>query len=101
SLYLSSLGAAMLAGFGLETLRGRLSKLARRRRFALRLSKIAGLVLGLLLLGRQAGLLVLAGTTAMSPSEIRAVQGGTEWAASAALVPPRYVQDVWRACQAM
>jgi hypothetical protein len=100
SLFLSSLGAAMLAGFGIETLRGRLSELALWRRFAFRLSKVAGIVLVLLLLGRQVGLLGLAGTTAMSPSEIRALQGGPEWAGSAALVPPRYVQDVWRACQA-
>jgi len=100
SLFLSSLGAAMLAGFGLETLRGRLSELARWRRFASRLSKIAGMVLGLLLLGRHVGLLALAGTTALSLSEIRASQEGPEWAEPAAYVPARYVRDVWRACQA-
>ena len=100
SLFLTSLGAAMLAGFGLETLRGRLSELARWRRFAFRLSKIAGMVLGLLLLGRQVGLLGLAGTTDMNPSETRAVQGGPEWTESVSFVPPRYVHDVWRACQA-
>lgn len=100
SLFLSSQGAAMLAGFGLETLRGRLSELARWRRFASRLSKIAGMALGLLLLGRHVALFGLAGTTALSPSEIRASQGGPEWGESAAYVPARYVQDVWRACQA-
>jgi hypothetical protein len=61
---------------------------------------ITGMVLGFLLMCKQIGLLGLAGTTALSPSEIRAIQGGPQWSGSAALVPARYVQDVWRACQA-
>ena len=58
------------------------------------------MVLGFLLMCKQIGLLGLAGTSALSPSEIRAIQGGPQWSGSTALVPARYVQDVWRACQA-
>ena len=75
SLFLTSLGVAMLAGFGLETLRGRVSEPERWRRFALRLGKAAGMVLGLLLVCRQVGLLGLAGTTALSPAELRRSRG--------------------------
>ncbi len=96
SLFLTSLGAAMLAGYGLETLRGRLTELTRWRRFALRLGKMALLVLGLLLLCRQGGLIGLAGTAALSPSELRPAQGGPEWSRSSVWVPSRYIQDAWR-----
>src|SRR5271165_6239698 len=58
------------------------------------------MALGLLLLGRHVALLGLAGATALGPSEIRASQEGPEWGEPAAHVPARYVQDVWRACQA-
>jgi hypothetical protein len=100
SLFLATLGAAMLAGFGLETLRDRLRESARWRQFALRLGVIAGIVIGLLISGKQVGLFGLAGSTNMSLSEIKVLQGGSQWTAPAALVPSRYVQDIWRSCQA-
>ena len=100
SLFLASLGVAMLAGFGLETLRGRLNELARWRRFAWRLAKIAGVVVGLLLVCRQVGLLGLVGRTTTSLADLRSLQGSSEWTQPTAFVPPRYARDVWRACQA-
>ena len=58
SLFLTSLGMAILAGFGLEVLRRRLVGASPWRWFAFRLARTACVVVCLLLLVRQAGLLV-------------------------------------------
>ena len=99
SLFLTSLGVAMLTGFGLETLRQRLIEVARWRRFAWRLAKIAGVVVGLLVVCRQLGLLGLVGSIAATPAELRSLQTSVEWTEPTAFVPPRYAREVWRACR--
>ncbi|MGC8643894.1 MAG: hypothetical protein ACP5XB_28880, partial [Isosphaeraceae bacterium] len=58
SLFLSSLGMAILGGFGLEHLRGRLVAACEWRRFAFRLMRGAVVVLCILLMIRQAAVLV-------------------------------------------
>jgi hypothetical protein len=57
SLFLTSLGVAILAGFGLEVLRRRLVGARPWRWFSFRLARTACVVVCLLLLVRQAGLL--------------------------------------------
>lgn len=58
SLFLTSLGMAILAGFGMEILRSRLVTASHWRRFASRLARAAAMALSILLIVRQAGLLV-------------------------------------------
>ena len=55
SLFLSSLGGAMLAGFGLETLDRKAGELARWRRRTARLGRILVLVVGMLLTSEVRG----------------------------------------------
>ena len=70
SLFLTSLGMAILAGFGLEVLRGRLVAARHWRRFAFRLTRATLVVLGVLLLVRQAGQLSLASPAAEQPGRL-------------------------------
>ena len=65
SLFLTSLGMAILAGFGLEVLRSRLVTVTRWRRFASRLLRAGLVVLSILFILRQAGLFAV--TSSLEP----------------------------------
>jgi hypothetical protein len=97
SLFLSSLGGAMLAGFGLESLDRKASELARWRRGTVRLGWTLVSVVGLLLILRCEGKVYQNETAAPGLREIDPSGKITAWAEPAGSRTARHVEELWRA----
>jgi hypothetical protein len=96
SLFLSSLGMSILAGFGLELLSSRLAASGQWRRFALRLARGAVVVVGLLMLAKQAALPGASGPPADRPRSLSAGPGGEDHSPPARRPVHRQLEDLRR-----
>jgi hypothetical protein len=100
SLFLTSVGMAMLAGFGLEALRGRLAEVRRWRGFAIRLGSTTVVVIGLLLLARYGGLASFTIAPEDSGSVVEAVRERVGRWELLSHPLPRHAVDFWRTWRA-
>ncbi len=97
SLFLSTLGGAILAGFGLQTLDRKAGELARWRSGAVRLGRISVLVVGMLLTLRCAGQVSQNETAAWVPREIEPSGKITVWPEPASSRTARHLEELGRA----
>jgi hypothetical protein len=100
SLFLTSVGMAMLAGFGLEALRSKGADDERWRRFAICTGATTALVVGLLLASRQVGLANLPSTAeggVAAQGTAQPLAGRWDLSGHPA---PRHPQDSWRTARA-